>query len=231
MISATNQNQVHAIRTSLSRETRRQSYHDEPANMDGRNKENDFCCTFQSLLTILIHDCAFIHQDQAIIAYLQIDVDDSSSQMSFSHRRLPLLSNEVLEHRWSAKPDALLSYKIMPDETYKAASKDNKPPTPTPNTSSPADDRATPSPGDVDLEDYESPKYPPPRSAVQEPEPADQSTKTARPSVSRRDSDTWQGESPSSICLCQPDPKVPRPRNGMYPIHRTEIRITSQMSK
>lgn len=28
------------------------------------------------------------------------------------------------------------------------------------------------------------------------------------------DVDTWQGESPSQICLCQPDPKVPRPRNG-----------------
>ena len=27
--------------------------------------------------------------------------------------------------------------------------------------------------------------------------------------------DIWQGESPSQLCLCQPDPKVPRPRNGM----------------
>ncbi|KAL9103582.1 MAG: hypothetical protein Q9163_001384 [Psora crenata] len=26
--------------------------------------------------------------------------------------------------------------------------------------------------------------------------------------------DTWQGDSPSQICLCQPDPKVPRPRNA-----------------
>ena len=26
--------------------------------------------------------------------------------------------------------------------------------------------------------------------------------------------DTWQGDTPSQICLCQPDPKVPRPRNG-----------------
>ena len=25
-------------------------------------------------------------------------------------------------------------------------------------------------------------------------------------------------ESPSQVCLCQPDPKVPRPRNGMYPL-------------
>lgn len=151
--------------------------------------------------------------------------------MSFSHRRLPLLSNEALEHRWATKPDALKNYKIMPDESSNIASQDNKPPTPTPNSSSPADDRTTSSPADEDLEDYESPKYPPPRSVPQEPDTADEPTKTARPSDSHRDSDTWQGESPSSICLCQPDPKVPRPRNGMYPIHRIQIRVTSlQMS-
>ena len=25
---------------------------------------------------------------------------------------------------------------------------------------------------------------------------------------------SWSGELPSQVCLCQPDPKVPRPRNG-----------------
>lgn len=164
-------------------------------------------------------------KDQAIISCLHIDVDDSSSQMSFPNRVLPLLphvSNEALEHRWS-RPDPLKAYKIMPDETSNAASKDTKAPTPTPNSSSPAEDRATPSPVDVDLEDYESPKYPPPRSTPQEPESAEETTRAVRPSTTHRDSDSWQGESPSSICLCQPDPKVPRPRNGMYPIHRTQI--------
>jgi len=34
------------------------------------------------------------------------------------------------------------------------------------------------------------------------------------PSITR----TFQLESPSDICLCQPDPKVPRPRNGT-PLH------------
>lgn len=36
------------------------------------------------------------------------------------------------------------------------------------------------------------------------------------PSDSKESPASLQGESPTSeICLCQPDPKVPRPRNGM----------------
>ena len=27
--------------------------------------------------------------------------------------------------------------------------------------------------------------------------------------------EAWEGDIPGPICLCQPDPKVPRPRNGM----------------
>ena len=49
------------------------------------------------------------------------------------------------------------------------------------------------------------------------PEPRDRSSSQLSnrevrrlPSISR----SWQAESPSDICLCQPDPKVPRPRNG-----------------
>ena len=34
------------------------------------------------------------------------------------------------------------------------------------------------------------------------------------PSISR-DGDLTNKESPTHVCLCQPDPKVPRPRNGM----------------
>ena len=142
--------------------------------------------------------------------------------MSFPNRILPPLplhphlSNEALERRWS-KPDALTSYKIMLDETSNAVSKESEAPKAAPNSSSPAADQTTPSDVDVALEDYESPKYPPPRSTPQEPEPLEESIKTVQPASPRRDSDTWEGESPSSICLCQPEPKVPRPRNGTYP--------------
>ena len=145
-----------------------------------------------------------------------IDVNVYPSQMSF-HRVLPLLpalSNEALESRWAIQPDTLLSSKIMPDETTKAASKGNKPPTPTLNSSSPSEDQATPSPVAEELEDYESPKYPG-RSLLRESDSGNPASKTPRPSVSQ-DLDAWKGESPSSICLCQPDPKVPRPRNGTY---------------
>lgn len=38
------------------------------------------------------------------------------------------------------------------------------------------------------------------------------------PSDSKESPASLQGESPTSeVCLCQPDPKVPRPRNGMLP--------------
>ncbi len=33
-------------------------------------------------------------------------------------------------------------------------------------------------------------------------------------SASKDSAASWQGESPCGVCLCQPDPKVPRPRNG-----------------
>ena len=142
--------------------------------------------------------------------------------MSF-HRVLPLLpalSNEALERRWAIQPDTLLSSKIMPDETTQAASKDKKPPTPKPNSSSPPEDKASPPLGDEELEDYESPKYPT-RSLLRESDVGIHSSKTTRPSVSQDpDADAWIGEPPSSLCLCQPDPKVPRPRNGMYSKYR-----------
>ena len=150
----------------------------------------------------------------SIITFIDINV---SSQMSF-HRVLPLLpalSNEALERRWAIQPDTLLSSKIMPNETNKAASKENnKPSSPPVNSSSPPEGRATPSPEDEELDDYESPKFPT-RSLLRESDSGNPTSKTPRPSVSQ-DPDAWIGEPPSSLCLCQPDPKVPRPRNGMH---------------
>lgn len=137
--------------------------------------------------------------------------------MSF-HRVLPLLpalSDQALRDRWAIQPDTLVSSKIMPDETPKTAASENKSPTPAPrSSSSPPEEGDQKSPGEESLEDYESPKL---RTlslsqaarAGTRPSRADQSS-TPRKSVVEK----WQEDSPSSICLCQPDPKVPRPRNG-----------------
>ena len=148
--------------------------------------------------------------------------------MSF-HRVLPLLpslSNQALRDQWSIQPDALLSSKIMPHEISAATSKEIEPPTPALNSSSSPPShqsvgRASPSPEDEDedLEDYKSPALPPPSSLPQTQDPAEEANKKTQLSVSHLDSDTWPGESAKSICLCQPDPKVPRPRNGTYPVY------------
>lgn len=34
------------------------------------------------------------------------------------------------------------------------------------------------------------------------------------PPIRKPSTVSWSGELPSQVCLCQPDPKVPRPRNG-----------------
>ena len=137
--------------------------------------------------------------------------------MSF-HRVLPLfpaLSDQALRDRWAIQPDTLISSKIMPDETTKAAASYKKSPTPVhTKSSSPPEEEAKKSPGEESLEDYESPNH--------RTHSLSQARTSSRPlnqsSVPRKSVvEKWPEDSPSSICLCQPDPKVPRPRNGMYP--------------
>lgn len=98
----------------------------------------------------------------------------------------------------------------MPEEAPKPVSNASKTVTAKPSSSSlPEEQIPSSSPGEEELAEDESPKHPP--LSVQEP--GIKQTKTPRLSVSK-DSD-WKAESPSSFCLCQPEPKVPRPRNGM----------------
>ena len=99
----------------------------------------------------------------------------------------------------------------MPEETPKPVSNASKTVTAKPSSSSlPGEQIPSSSPGEDEPAEDESPKHP--LLSVQESDTGKQ-IKTPRLSVSK-DSD-WKAESPSSFCLCQPEPKVPRPRNGM----------------
>ena len=140
--------------------------------------------------------------------------------MSF-HRVLPLLpalSNEALRDRWATKPDALLSSKIMPNNsnTEEATSRDNELPKSASQGLLPLEHQG-PSPTGDELENYESHNYPGSSlSQTTDAHARSRPPKTIEKTSSDEALDRWQGESPSSICLCQPDPKVPRPRNGTY---------------
>lgn len=141
--------------------------------------------------------------------------------MSF-HRVLPLLpalSDQALRDRWAIQPDTLISSKIMPDETTKAAASEHKSPNPAPRSlSSPPEEGVQKSPAEDPLEDYESPKHRT-HSLSQAARTGTRPSRADQSSVPRKSVvEKWQEDSPSSICLCQPDPKVPRPRNGTYMI-------------
>ena len=128
------------------------------------------------------------------------------------HRVLPVplaLSDKNSAQRWDVVPDSCEGSRIMSDRNSSTAyyhSPRVSTPTPRPSSSS-ADVRHSSSPPDSS-EDYRSPSIPRPTAAASK----------------RRGDITWdQGDShpeqeyPASVCLCQPDPKVPRPRNGMSP--------------
>lgn len=125
------------------------------------------------------------------------------------HRVLPVplaLSDRGLAQRCDAVPDSLEGARIMTDRRPSTAYIHS----PQASTSlpfassSPAEARHSTSPPDSS-EDYHSP-----------------SISRSIPTPKKRGEIPWEQpescqeeEYPASICLCQPDPKVPRPRNGM----------------
>ena len=188
--------------------------------MDDTDKETSFALHSTRLLTILIHDCRLTLPSSKETSHSYVINVNVPFPMSF-HRVLPLppaLSDHALRDPWAIQPDTLISSKIMPHETTRAAASENKSSTPAPrSSSSPPEERVQRSPGEESLEDYESPKHRT-HSLSQAAQTSNGSLRADQSSLPRKSVvENWQEDSPSSICLCQPDPKVPRPRNGIYP--------------
>lgn len=110
---------------------------------------------------------------------------------------------------WNVEPDSLLRHKIMTTETAKNSISKTKSLTPSQKALLPEGEKAVYSPGLESLEDYIDTPQVRARSSSQISNESHQ-RETRLPSVSLQD------ETPDQICLCQPDPKIPRPRNGMF---------------
>lgn len=124
------------------------------------------------------------------------------------HRVLPPPSPATQDiSSWGVEADSLLRHKIMPTEAAKDLNKKKKSLTPSQKPSSPEGDKAINSPGRESLEDYNDS---PPARARSSSQISSEGHRQGSNSISI----PWQGESSSLICLCQPEPKIPRPRNG-----------------
>ena len=130
------------------------------------------------------------------------------------HRVLPV--PEALIHPNPARKqkvgtDSLLPSRTMTSEKPVSPSKRSKSPVSSQQSSSPLVDKPQGSPSINSVDGFDDSPEPRDRSSSQ------LSNREVRrlPSISK----SWQAESPSDICLCQPDPKVPRPRNGTPHIH------------
>ena len=136
------------------------------------------------------------------------------------HRVLPLPEplHPDLARRQS-QADALLQQTTMANEQSSAANRARSPVS-SPRSSSPVADRFPGSPAAGSVDDHVSHGLPEPipvgspKDRARASSQASSGGRRRLPSITR----TFQLESPSDICLCQPDPKVPRPRNGT-PLH------------
>ncbi|KAL9592730.1 MAG: hypothetical protein Q9179_006429, partial [Wetmoreana sp. 5 TL-2023] len=135
------------------------------------------------------------------------------------HRILPpppALTNQDRTGGWVPRRDSLLQNKIMAENSFKTIANKtrDKSLTSVQSNPSPTDNRDTSQPSDALVEeDIISSKARTRSSATLSNEssnPSDQPT-TTRDSITEENT-AWN--TPSSICLCQPDPKVPRPRNA-----------------
>lgn len=155
------------------------------------------------------------------------------------HRVLPPLP--VAPHK-DLNPDIEIQYfpflrpSVMPNQATNQALKSTTTKQISQFSENPCLKRETTSPSTDSLEDEEEP---PKRARSSSPtfisrENNQQARRPSMPFESKVSPASLQGESPTSeVCLCQPDPKVPRPRNGMLSLNiliDLNVDVVSQLS-
>ena len=129
---------------------------------------------------------------------------------------------------------SLRHHKIMTIQSSDAITERTRSPASSQKRSSPTQAKSSASPEEGSPEDYEDSPMLQSRRSSQASNGESQQVEKSLPSVSKV---SWQEESPSQICLCQPDPKVPRPRNGMsacdsyqshYPRQRVFVHVNRE---
>lgn len=143
----------------------------------------------------------------------------------FLNRVLPLppaLSTTSAASPLNSGRDSLLPNRIMTSRGPSPTSTKNKSPTASLKSSSPAGRNSPQSPGRQPLEHYQDPsvRVSPSRRSTPKHSSSHISVEAVRrsgrklPSLSTSSGSIRSTDSPSQLCLCQPEPKVPRPRNG-----------------
>ncbi|KAL8748896.1 MAG: hypothetical protein Q9199_008010 [Rusavskia elegans] len=145
------------------------------------------------------------------------------------HRVLPpppALASQTPAAQWLPKQDTLLQNRIMADTNSRPDESiaQHNSPVHVPTSPSPTADRHSPQPSEASVEDVATSSNIRTRSSAtnENNNPSDQRAL----SITQEDT-LWNA--PSSICLCQPDPKVPRPRNAfiLYRQHH-QARVVAQ---
>ncbi|KAL8730281.1 MAG: hypothetical protein Q9166_004164 [cf. Caloplaca sp. 2 TL-2023] len=134
------------------------------------------------------------------------------------HRVLPpppALASQTRPVHWLPKQDTLLQNRIMAQNSSKTDDNNNvaqdRSPVHVPRNASSTDNKASPQPSDASVEDIAtSPEI---RTRSSETL-SDETSDPLHQRVTSITQENTRWNAPSSICLCQPDPKVPRPRNA-----------------
>lgn len=124
---------------------------------------------------------------------------------------------------------------VMANQATTQASKSNTTKTSSPTSENPRQKQETTSPSTDSLEDEEEPPERARSSSLTLISKGNSQQERRKPSISSGSKESpasLQGESPTSeVCLCQPDPKIPRPRNRMLSLNLLfDFDVVSQLS-